>query len=365
RNRVNTYAISLHNEETIGRYLEESTKRQDSFKEWMKRFRECTDKNLNRHDSTIKGLDKKIEQLAQAVHASMTNDSKLINQVKTIATKNSSDTHYPTSLNSNTILCTSIISNLNEHGNVKKTDEHDKSPRSTPIIHTFAEKVKKRITEEQEKTFLESLEKIPANTPLINTLKQTLEFTKNLRELMSKKARSRSNMTMSNALADLGASINLMPFSLFKRLGLVDFVILDIVEDDKVPIILGRPMLATAHVRMDVFGKKISLEVPNGFGEQENLEDFLMNDEINRDFRDFLELDDLFPIKSVEPFGVLSDSKSEMGIGLEDFNGNLEDLLDKQAIQFRQNEDGIVGDLNIAHGSQGGTLLRNVYLQSF
>ncbi|GJX97255.1 homeodomain-like protein [Tanacetum coccineum] len=89
-----------------------------------------------------------------------------------------------------------------------------------------------------------------------------------------------------------------MPFSLFKRLGLgntkpinmiiemadrsmqslkgivenvlvkinkfifpINFIILDIVEDDKVPIILGRPMLATAHARIDVFGKKISLEV--------------------------------------------------------------------------------------------------------
>ncbi|GJV77046.1 homeodomain-like protein [Tanacetum coccineum] len=104
--------------------------------------------------------------------------------------------------------------------------------------------------------------------------------------------------TLSNALADLGASISIMPFSLFKRLGLgnpkpinmvikiadrsmqspmgivenvlvkinkfifpVDFIILDIIEDNKVPIILGRPMLATAHARIDVFSKKISLEV--------------------------------------------------------------------------------------------------------
>ncbi|GKD58240.1 retrovirus-related pol polyprotein from transposon TNT 1-94, partial [Tanacetum coccineum] len=104
--------------------------------------------------------------------------------------------------------------------------------------------------------------------------------------------------TVSNALADLGASIIIMPFSLFKWLGLgnpkpinmviemanrsmqspkgivenvlvkinnfifpVDFIILDIIEDDKVLIILGRPMLATAHARIDVFGKKISLEV--------------------------------------------------------------------------------------------------------
>ncbi|GKF54597.1 putative reverse transcriptase domain-containing protein [Tanacetum coccineum] len=46
-----------------------------------------------------------------------------------------------------------------------------------------------------------------------------------------------------------------------KFIFLVDFIILDIVEDNKVPIILGRHMLATAHTRIDVFGGKISLEV--------------------------------------------------------------------------------------------------------
>nr|GEU62420.1 hypothetical protein [Tanacetum cinerariifolium] len=97
--------------------------------------------------------------------------------------------------------------------------------------------------------------------------------------------------TVSNALAGLGESISIMPFSLFKRLGLgnpkpinmviemadrsmqslkvivenvlvkinklifiIDFIILDIIEDDKFPIILGRPMLATAHAMIDVFG---------------------------------------------------------------------------------------------------------------
>nr|GEZ51974.1 putative reverse transcriptase domain-containing protein [Tanacetum cinerariifolium] len=92
----------------------------------------------------------------------------------------------------------------------------------------------------------------------------------------------------------------------------VDFIILDIIKDDKVPIILGRPMLATAHARIDVSRKKISLKVggekvmfnanddipplyvtfvcaindlrvPNGFEEHKSLEDFLMNDDINGD----------------------------------------------------------------------------------
>ena len=90
------------------------------------------------------------------------------------------------------------------------------------------------------------------------------------------------NSSSGKALYDLGASINLMLLSMFKRLNLgetklttimlkivdrsykhpqgvienvlvkvdkflfpADFVILDMEEDDKVPIILGRPFLAT------------------------------------------------------------------------------------------------------------------------
>ncbi|GKC53898.1 DNA-directed DNA polymerase, partial [Tanacetum coccineum] len=101
-----------------------------------------------------------------------------------------------------------------------------------------------------------------------------------------------------NALADLGASISLMPYTMYKKLGLgepkatrmsleladrsiqyprgiienvlikvdkfvlpIDFVILDMPEDSRVPIILGRPFLATARAMIDVFNKKITLRV--------------------------------------------------------------------------------------------------------
>ncbi|GJS24477.1 putative reverse transcriptase domain-containing protein [Tanacetum coccineum] len=43
----------------------------------------------------------------------------------------------------------------------------------------------------------------------------------------------------------------------------VDFVVLDIMEDENFLIILGRPMLATAHAKIDVYRKKISLGVGN------------------------------------------------------------------------------------------------------
>nr|GEU53614.1 hypothetical protein [Tanacetum cinerariifolium] len=41
----------------------------------------------------------------------------------------------------------------------------------------------------------------------------------------------------------------------------VDFVIMDMVEDPNVPLILGRPLLATAHAQIDVFNKQISLGI--------------------------------------------------------------------------------------------------------
>ncbi|RVW12692.1 Retrovirus-related Pol polyprotein from transposon opus [Vitis vinifera] len=53
------------------------------------------------------------------------------------------------------------------------------------------------------------------------------------------------------ALLDLGESVNLLPYSVYKQLGLVDFVVLDtdpiVKETNYVPIILGRSFLATSN----------------------------------------------------------------------------------------------------------------------
>ncbi|GKA77380.1 reverse transcriptase domain-containing protein [Tanacetum coccineum] len=101
-----------------------------------------------------------------------------------------------------------------------------------------------------------------------------------------------------NALADLGASINLMPYSLYAKLSLetlkstkmsvrladrsfqylvgitenmllevgkftfpVDFVILEMEEDSKVPLILGRPFLYTTDAVIRVKQKQLNIGV--------------------------------------------------------------------------------------------------------
>ncbi|GJW09042.1 reverse transcriptase domain-containing protein [Tanacetum coccineum] len=100
------------------------------------------------------------------------------------------------------------------------------------------------------------------------------------------------------ALADLGASINLMPLSICVKLSLPeltltqmileladrsttrpagiaedvfvkvgkfhflsDFIVVDYIVDPRVPLILRRPFLRTAHALIDVYGKELTLRV--------------------------------------------------------------------------------------------------------
>ncbi|GJT07825.1 reverse transcriptase domain-containing protein [Tanacetum coccineum] len=73
-----------------------------------------------------------------------------------------------------------------------------------------------------------------------------------------------------NTLADLRASINLMSYSLIAKNMLVevgkftfpiDFVILKIEEDSKVPLVLGRPFIHTADAVIRVKQKQLNLRV--------------------------------------------------------------------------------------------------------
>ncbi|XP_035838821.1 uncharacterized protein LOC118486458 [Helianthus annuus] len=64
-----------------------------------------------------------------------------------------------------------------------------------------------------------------------------------------------------HALANLGASINLMPYSFYEKPGLCDLkpTLLDMEADENVPLILGRPFLCTAKALIDVFLGTITL----------------------------------------------------------------------------------------------------------
>ena len=106
------------------------------------------------------------------------------------------------------------------------------------------------------------------------------------------------NSIFKRALCDLGASINLMPLSIFRRLGLgearpttvtlqlvdrslkhprgviedvlvkvdkfiflANFIVLDMEEDKEIPIILGIPFLATSRAMIDVQKRELKLRL--------------------------------------------------------------------------------------------------------
>ncbi|GJT04344.1 zinc knuckle CX2CX4HX4C containing protein [Tanacetum coccineum] len=214
---------------------------------------------------------------------------------------------------------------------VKQNVNYYVDPYEPPI--PFPKRLEHHAEEALVHQTMESLKKIKINRPLLKEIRQTDNYAKQMKYLVENKLRTQEDneirmnprcsallqnhlppkehdpgsfilpcsirkLDFKNALADLGTSISIMPFSMYKRLGIgkleqinmliemanntkcapkgivenllikidkfifpVDFVILDMVEDIRMPIILERPLLATAHAQVDIFRKTISLEV--------------------------------------------------------------------------------------------------------
>ncbi|CAH9142614.1 unnamed protein product, partial [Cuscuta epithymum] len=181
--------------------------------------------------------------------------------------------------------------------------------------------------------FLDLLKQLHVNLPLMDALAEMPKYAKFFKDLLTNKRQlqelsvvdlnaecsavvlrsipeklkdpgsftipcSIDNFNFNNALADLGASINLMPSSIVEKLGLgemkptrmclqladrsvkypkgivedvlvkvdkfifpVDFVVMDMEEDRETPLILGRPFLATARALIDVTDGSLTLRV--------------------------------------------------------------------------------------------------------
>ncbi|KAI3716246.1 hypothetical protein L6452_23455 [Arctium lappa] len=188
----------------------------------------------------------------------------------------------------------------------------------------FPERLKTKNVDEQFKKFLDVFKQLHINIPLVEALEQMPNYVKFLKDILNKKRRLGEFETVTltkeysalltckippklkdprsftipctiggqevgHALCDLGASINLMPLSVFKKLGIgevrpttvtlqladrslaypkgkiedilvkvdkfifpADFLVLDYETDKDVPIILGRPFLATGRTLIDV-----------------------------------------------------------------------------------------------------------------
>ncbi|RVW12405.1 hypothetical protein CK203_099443 [Vitis vinifera] len=157
-------------------------------------------------------------------------------------------------------------------------------------------KGKKKGAVEGKRTMIQYLRQVKVNIPLLDMIKQVPTYAKFLKDLctikrglnVNKKAFLTEQELSGESFVGLGASVNLLPYSVYKQLGLgelkptsitlsladrsvkiprgmiedvlvqvdnfyypVDFVVLDtdpiVKETNYVPIILGRPFLATSN----------------------------------------------------------------------------------------------------------------------
>ncbi|XP_049368162.1 uncharacterized protein LOC125833047 [Solanum verrucosum] len=184
-------------------------------------------------------------------------------------------------------------------------NQHNETPKIIQplpkIPPPFPQRLKKKNEDERFKKFLSVFKKLPINLPLVEAL---LEMPGAImtNELITKREDPGAftipctigMLQFAKALCDLGSSINLMEYAIYKQLGLgepkattvrllkadrsikhpvgilydilvkvdrfiftADFVILDCDIDVEVPIILGRPFLATGRALVDVESGKL------------------------------------------------------------------------------------------------------------
>ncbi|CAN6700790.1 unnamed protein product [Malus baccata var. baccata] len=191
-----------------------------------------------------------------------------------------------------------------------KLSNSSKEGRTCPIQFLLMFKQTKK--EEAEKDILETFRKVQVNIPLLDAIKQVPRYAKFLKELCTTRKRISTkevvkvgenvsailqrklppkykdpgsftipcvigNTRFESAMLDLGASINVMPYSIYASMNLgelkndgvnhlifpADFYVLEMDESDhapSLPILLGRPFMKTARTKIDVFNGTLTME---------------------------------------------------------------------------------------------------------
>ncbi|XP_019239069.1 PREDICTED: uncharacterized protein LOC109219101 [Nicotiana attenuata] len=184
----------------------------------------------------------------------------------------------------------------------KKEEKNTKNLTSFPVTIPFPQKMKREKLDNQFAKFLEILKQIHFDIPFSDALLQMPSYAKFLKEILSSKRKlekvfvvmltekcssilqnklpqklgdpgsftipcTLGGVYIEKALCDSGASINLMPFSIFKKLDLgemkdtsvsLQFAVKECADE---PIILGRPFLATGRAIIDVHQGQLILRV--------------------------------------------------------------------------------------------------------
>ncbi|KAL7609515.1 hypothetical protein Lser_V15G11270 [Lactuca serriola] len=189
--------------------------------------------------------------------------------------------------------------------NVDQPNPSNKPIKLLVIPPPFPSRLASSKKQEEEKEFLETFRKVQINIPLLNAIKQIPSYAKFLKDLCTKKRKLKENekiqvnanvstiiqkklppkckdpgifsipctigdLHVESVMLDLGASINVMPYSVFQSLNVGPLeetgVIIQLADKSKKTpskssmILLGRPFMHTAHTIIDVHKGKITMK---------------------------------------------------------------------------------------------------------
>ncbi|GJV22476.1 hypothetical protein Tco_1371496 [Tanacetum coccineum] len=149
-----------------------------------------------------------------------------------------------------------------------------------PIRRIQVIELRKEKEEAQRKKFFENLKQLHIILPFIEAFAQMPKYAKFLKGLLTNRARLEEACTITMKERCSVVLLNKLPskekdprsFTIPCDIGQLhidnalaglgaNFVILDMPEDSRVPIILGRPFLASARDMINVFNKKVTLRV--------------------------------------------------------------------------------------------------------
>ncbi|XP_073153803.1 uncharacterized protein [Henckelia pumila] len=391
--------------QNYGRHPQEE---KSSMEEMMQKFISSTETRMQNQDASIKNLENQIGQLAKAM------SSRELGTLPSDTKKNPKEKVKAVELRSGKIIEGEKRGEKESEPatpgkTAGKSSDSTQPPTSLSNIvipPPFPAALKKAKLDSQFAKFLEVFKKLNINIPFADALMQMPSYAKFLKEILSNKRKLEEHAMISltencsalvqnkippkqkdpgsfsipfiindvqfhKALCDLGASINLMSYLVFRKLNLgepkstrmsfqladrtikyprgiiedvlvkvdkfifsVDFVVLDMEEDLDMPLILGRPFLATGKALIDVQkgelhlrvgDEKISFDVFNALKFSQNNEecfqidvvDSLLYDYVQDTFQEPLEAailstscDDLINVEIEEMTAYLNDNQS-------------------------------------------------------
>ncbi|KAK4707466.1 hypothetical protein R3W88_032958 [Solanum pinnatisectum] len=149
----------------------------------------------------------------------------------------------------------------------KVTQNFFHMPRPPP---PFPQRLVKKNEEGKYRRFITTLKQLSINIPLIEALEKMPMYEKFMKDLKKEDPGAFTIpctiglLHFAKALCDLGASINLMSLSIYKKLGLgapKSVAMRLLMVDFEVPIILGRPFLATGRALVDMERGQIKFQL--------------------------------------------------------------------------------------------------------